>query len=64
MKEGFQEYHAPSQGKVKAEKVIKTLKRIALDKPYATPTQILRTELPSVSSGVLSQLPDRGNLKK
>jgi len=37
---------------------------IASDHPELPPAQILRTELPRVSLGVLSQLPERENLKK
>ena len=53
--------HAPNQ---KAEKVVKNLKRIASEHPELALAQILRTEMPRVSSGVLSQFPERENLKK
>ena len=56
--------HAPNQEVVQAEKVRVNLKRMAQEHPEATPAQILRQELPRVPSGVLSQLPDRENLKK
>lgn len=56
--------HAPNQEELQAEKVVHSLKRIASDHPELPPAQILRTELPRVSLGVLSQLPERENLKK
>jgi hypothetical protein len=56
--------HAPNQEEVAAEKTKSNLKRIAVEHPELPPAQILRTELPKVSTGVLSQLPERENLKK
>lgn len=56
--------HAPNQEEMEAERVKATIKRKATEHPEVTPAQILRTELPQVSSGVLSQLPERENLKK
>ena len=56
--------HAPNQEEVNAEKVKANLKRIAADHPELPPAQILRTELPKVAAGVLSQMPERENLKK
>lgn len=56
--------HAPNREEVEAERVVTTLKRIASDHPELPPAQILRTELPKCSEGVLSQLPERENLKK
>ena len=40
-----------------AEEFASRLKRIARDHPQLPPSQILRTELPTVSAGILSQLP-------
>lgn len=51
--------HAPNMEQVGAEKMMVRLKRAAVDQPQAAPAQILRTELPSTTSGILSQLPDR-----
>ncbi|KAE8740703.1 hypothetical protein FOCC_FOCC013772 [Frankliniella occidentalis] len=56
--------HAPNREEVEAERVVSNLKRIASDHPELPPAQILRTELPKCSEGVLSQLPERENLKK
>lgn len=56
--------HAPNQEEVEAARVTQNLKRIASEHPELPPAQILRTELPKVSEGVLSQLPERENLKK
>ncbi|KAJ4441840.1 hypothetical protein ANN_11699 [Periplaneta americana] len=40
------------------------MQRIATEHLEIHPAQVLRTELPRVESGILSQLPDRENLKK
>ena len=61
----FKEHsHAPNREEVEAEKVVNKLKRKATAQPELNPAQILRTELPALSDGVLSQLPERENLKK
>ena len=49
----------PNREEVAAEKLTQTLKRKALENPGQPPSQILRTELAGVDSGVLSQLPQR-----
>ena len=56
--------HAPNREEVEAEKVVTKLKRIAGEHPELPPAQILRTELPKCTEGVLSQLPERESLKK
>ncbi|KAE8738390.1 hypothetical protein FOCC_FOCC016136 [Frankliniella occidentalis] len=63
LKEGKHQ-HAPNREEVEAERVVTNLKRIVSDHPELPPAQILRTELPKCSEGVLSQLPERENLKK
>ncbi|KAK3911414.1 FLYWCH-type zinc finger-containing protein 1, partial [Frankliniella fusca] len=55
--------HAPNREEVEAERVVSRLKRIAGDHPELPPAQILRTELPKCWEGVISQLPQRENLK-
>lgn len=56
--------HVPNQEECQAEIVKYSLKRKAEDQPQQPPAQILRTELAGLSDGVLSQLPERDNLKK
>ena len=56
--------HPPNREESAAKKVVLSLKRVASENSGMPPAQILRNELPSVSSGILSQLPDRENLKK
>lgn len=56
--------HAPNQEAVGAERIKARIKRKAVEHPEVTPAQLLRTELPGVSSGIISQLPERENLKK
>lgn len=56
--------HAPNQEEVSAVRLTQTLKRKAADNPGQPPSQILRAELPLVSEGVLSQLPEREALAK
>lgn len=56
--------HAPNREETDAQKFVHNLKRIASDHPELPPAQILRTEMPKVTDGVLSQLPERENLKK
>ncbi|KAK3931037.1 GPI ethanolamine phosphate transferase 1, partial [Frankliniella fusca] len=56
--------HAPNQELVGAERLKARIKRKAVEHPEVTPAQLLRTELPGVSSGIISQMPERENLKK
>lgn len=63
-KEPTNHSHAPNREETEAEVVKCRLKRTAEEHPELPPAQILRTELPSTSAGVLSQLPERENLKK
>lgn len=56
--------HAPNHEEVNSLKVMYSLKRSAKEHPEAPPAQILRNELQGIDSGVLSQLPDRSNLRK
>lgn len=56
--------HAPNREEVDAERALVAMKRIATEHPELPPAQILRTELPKLSEGTISQLPERENLKK
>eukprot|EP00102_Acyrthosiphon_pisum_P019707 XP_016656917.1 PREDICTED: uncharacterized protein LOC107882696 [Acyrthosiphon pisum] len=56
--------HVPNQEECEAEIIKYSLKRKAEDQPQLPPAQILRTEMAGLSDGVLSQLPNRDNLKK
>ncbi|KAK3933016.1 FLYWCH-type zinc finger-containing protein 1 [Frankliniella fusca] len=56
--------HPPNREEGEAAKIVKNMKRVAPDHPGMPPAQILRAELSSVPSGVLSQLPESENLKK
>ncbi|KAK3908569.1 FLYWCH-type zinc finger-containing protein 1 [Frankliniella fusca] len=56
--------HPPNREEGEAAKIVRNIKRVARDHPGMPPAQILRAELSSVPSGVLSQLPERENLKK
>lgn len=53
--------HVPNQEQCESEIVRYSLKR---NQPQLPPAQILRTEMAGLSDGVLSQLPNRDNLKK
>ena len=55
---------APDLEKVRALKVIAKVKRHAIERPEAPPAQLIRDDLSDVGSEVLSQLPDRQNLRK
>ncbi|PSN56514.1 hypothetical protein C0J52_08459 [Blattella germanica] len=57
-------WHAPNQETVEAEFLVNRMKRVATEHPEITPSQILRNELRSVPSGVLSQIPEREHLKR
>ncbi|PSN46642.1 hypothetical protein C0J52_07082, partial [Blattella germanica] len=57
-------WHAPNQETVEAEFLVNRMKRVAKEHPEITPSQILRNELRSVPSGVLSQIPEREHLKR
>lgn len=59
-----QHSHAPNREEVEAEKALSNMKRMATEHPELPPAQILRTELPKLSEGTISQLPERENLKK
>lgn len=56
--------HAPNQEECEAEAVVNKLKRKAEEHPEQNPSQILRVELARLPSGVLSQMPERENIKK
>ena len=56
--------HAPNREETEAVRVTETLKRKAAEHPGQRPSQILRAELPTVSTAVLSQLPEREALAK
>lgn len=56
--------HPPNREYVAAEKIRMNVKRKAEEHPEEPPSRILRTELENVPSAVLSQLPERENLKK
>lgn len=56
--------HAPNREETKAVVVTQDLKRKATEHPGQPPSQILRNELPSVSTAVLSQMPEREALNK
>ncbi|KAE9531217.1 hypothetical protein AGLY_010423 [Aphis glycines] len=56
--------HVANQEKCQSEIVKYSLKRKAEDQPQLPPAQILRTEMAGLSDGILSQLPNRDNLKK
>lgn len=56
--------HPPNREEANAVKVVSNLKRLSQQHPGMPPAQILRDQLTSVPSGVLSQLPERENLKK
>lgn len=56
--------HPPNREEAEAEVVLVNIKRKAEEHPEQPPTQILRNELPNVSLGVISHLPDRGNITR
>lgn len=65
IQKGLQEHsHEPNREFAEAEKIKMTLKRKAETNPEEPPAELLRHELAGVLSGVLSQLPERENLKK
>ncbi|PSN45635.1 hypothetical protein C0J52_12323 [Blattella germanica] len=57
-------WHEPNQETVEADFLVNRMKRVATEHPEITPSQILRNELRSVPSGVLSQIPEREHLKR
>ncbi|KAJ8948580.1 hypothetical protein NQ318_007584, partial [Aromia moschata] len=58
------ENHAPDHDEVEACRFTASLKRRATEHSEVPPAQILRNELPTTTSGVLSHLPKRTNLRK
>ncbi|XP_043473262.1 uncharacterized protein LOC122505604 [Leptopilina heterotoma] len=64
LKDAKDHKHAPNREECEAEVVKARLKRRAEDHPEQPPAQILRSEFPQLSEGVISQLPDRENIKK
>ncbi|KAK3923107.1 Electrogenic sodium bicarbonate cotransporter 1 [Frankliniella fusca] len=61
---GRQHSHAPNWEEVEAGKALANMKRMVTQHPDFPPAQILRTELPKLSEGTISQLPEREQLKK
>lgn len=59
-----QHSHPPNREECAAETVTQTLKRKAREHPELPPAHLLRTELQTVPTGVLSQLPEQEALKK
>lgn len=59
-----QHTHPPNREFAEAEKIKANLKRKAHDQLDRPPSGILQTELDGLSSAVISQLPERENLKK
>lgn len=56
--------HPPNVDQSAAEVFTSRVKRLAREHPQLPPSQILRTELPALSTGVLSQLPEQEELSK
>lgn len=56
--------HPPNIDESAAEQFTSRVKRLASEHPQLPPSQILRTEMPTVSEGVLSQLPEQEALSK
>lgn len=56
--------HPPNREYAEAEKIKLNLKKKAEAHPEEPPSRLLRNELAGVSSGVVSQLPERESLKK
>ena len=59
-----QHSHPPNVDESAAEQFTSHVKRLAGEHPQMPPSQILRTELPTLSEGVLSQLPEQEALSK
>ncbi|XP_043461039.1 uncharacterized protein LOC122497804 [Leptopilina heterotoma] len=56
--------HAPNRDAVDAERIVARVKRVAEEHPELLPAQIIRRELQNVPSGILSEMPERPNLRK
>ena len=56
--------HPPNLEECRAENIKQNLKRRAEEHPEQPPAQIIRSALLNVSAGVLSELPERENLKQ
>lgn len=56
--------HAPNVEAAKAEELTQTIKDTAASHPELVPSQILRSHLAGVSSGILSQLPEQSALTR